>query len=53
MFLQVYKTLSNFDSNPLICDPSLFPGINSPSITKSTCVLPGKRRGDKALILTY
>ena len=53
MFLQVYKILSNFDSNPLICDPTLFPGKNSPNIAKNNRVLPGKGRGDKALILTY
>ena len=34
MFLQIYKILSNFDSNPLICDPTLFPGKNNPNIAK-------------------
>ena len=45
--------LSNFDSNPLTCDPALFPGTNSPIIAKSNSIFPGKGRGDKALILTY
>ena len=36
--------LSNFDSNPLICDPTLFPGKNSPNIANSNCVFPGKGR---------
>ena len=54
MFLQIYKILTNFDSNPLICDPTLFPGKNSPNIAKSNNrVFPGKGRGDRALILTY
>ena len=30
MFLQIYKILTNFDSNSLICDLTLFPGKNSP-----------------------
>ena len=30
MFLQIYKMLTNFDSNSLICDSTLFPGKNSP-----------------------
>ena len=34
MFLQIYKILANFDSNPLICDPTLFPDKNSPNIAK-------------------
>ena len=54
MFLQILKILSNFDFNPLICDPTLFPGKNSPNIAKSNNrVFPGKGRGDRALILTY
>ena len=53
MFLQIYKILSNFDSNPLICDATLFPSKNSPNIAKSNPVFPGKGRGDRALILTY
>ena len=52
-FLQIYKILSNFDSNPLICDATLFPGKNSPNIAKGNSVFPGKGRGDRALILTY
>ena len=47
------QELPNFDSNPLICDPSLFPGKNSPNIAYSNYIFPGKERGDKAFILTY
>ena len=39
-----------FGSNPLTCDSALFPGKISPY---SNRIFPGKRRGDKALILTY
>ena len=53
VFLQVYKILSNFNSNPLICDPTLFPDKNNPNVAKSNCVFPGKGRRDRALILTY
>ena len=53
MFLQIYKILSNFDSNPLICGPNLFPGENSLNIAKNILVFPGKGRGDRALTLTY
>ena len=53
MFLQIYKMLSNFDSNPLIFDPNLLPGKNSPNIAKSNHVFLGKGTGDRALILTY
>ena len=53
MFLQIYKILSNFDSNPLICDSILFPGKNGPNIAKSNHAFPGKGRVDRALILTY
>ena len=42
--------LSNFNSNPLNCDPTLFPGKNSPNIAN---IFSGKGRGDTALILTY
>ena len=52
MFLQIYKILSNFDSNLLICDPTLFPGKNSPNIAKSNHVFSGEWGGDRALILT-
>ena len=45
--------LSNFDSNPLICDPTLFPGKNSPNIAESNCLLRGNGKGDSALILTH
>ena len=37
----------------LICDATLFPGKNSPSIANSNRVFPGKGRRDRALILTY
>ena len=53
MFLQIYKILTNLDSNPLICDRTLFPGKNSPNIAKSNRVFPGKGKEDRALILTY
>ena len=53
MFLQIYKMLSNFDSYPLIFDPNLLPGKNSPNIAKSNHVFLGKGAGDRALILTY
>ena len=53
MFSQIYKILSNFDSNSLICDPTLFPGKKSPNIEKYNCAFPGKVRGDRVLILTY
>ena len=53
MFLQIYKILLNFNSHPLIYDPTLFPGKNSPNIAKSNRVFPEKGRGDRALILTY
>ena len=53
IFLQIYKILSNFDSNSLICYPTLFPGKSSSNIAKSNNTFPGKRRGDRALILTY
>ena len=52
-WIKIYKILSNFVSNPLICDPTLFLGKNSPNIAKSNCVFPGKRIGDRVVILTY
>ena len=42
MFLQIYKILSNFDFNALICDATLFAGKNSTNIGKSNRVFPGK-----------
>ena len=51
-FLQIYRILSNCDSNPLICDPVLFPGKNSPNIAKSNRAFPGNVKGDRALVLT-
>ena len=53
MFWQIYEILLNFDSNPLICDLTLLPGKNSPSISNNYCVFTGKGRGDRALILKY
>ena len=53
MLLQIYKILSDFDSNLLIFDATLFPGKRSPNIAKSNRVFPGKGRGYRALILTY
>ena len=44
MFLQIHKILSNFDSNPLIFDSTLFPDKNSPDIAKSGRVFSGKGR---------
>ena len=52
-FYKFTKTLSNFDSNPLIFDSTLFPGKNSPNIAKSNRVFSAKGRGDRALIFTY
>ena len=51
MFLQIYKILSNFDFNFLICDPTMFPGKNSPNIANRNRVPPGNGRGDRAFIL--
>ena len=34
MFLQTYKPLSNFNSNPLICDSTLFPGKKAQILQK-------------------
>ena len=47
------QILSNFDSNPFICDSILFLGKNSPNIANSNLVFPGKGKGDRVLILTY
>ena len=47
------KYLSNFDSNPLTCDPALFPVKNIPNIAKSNRIFPEKGRADKNFILTY
>ena len=51
MFLQIYKISSNFDFNFLICDPTMFPGKNSPNIANRNRVPPGNGRGDRAFIL--
>ena len=45
--------MSNFDSDPLTCDPALFPAKNTLNSAKSIRIFPGKRRRDRALILTY
>ena len=45
--------LSNFDSDPLTCDPALFPGKNIANIAKSNRIFPGKVREDKDFILRY
>ena len=45
--------LSNFDSTPLTCDPTVFPGKIIPNIAKSNRIFPGKEGGDKYFILTY
>ena len=45
--------LSNFDSPPFTCDPTLFSGKNIPNIAKSNPIFPGKGREDKDFILTY
>ena len=45
--------MSYFGSNPLSCEPTLFPGKNNPNIHKSNRVFPGKRWWDRALTLTY
>ena len=51
-FLQIYRILSNCNSSPLICDPVVFPGKNSPNIAKSNRIFPGNGKGDRALVLT-
>ena len=45
--------MSNFDSDTLHCEPTMFLAINSPNSAKSNLIFPGKGRGDRALILTY
>ena len=45
--------LSNFDSTPWTCDPTVFPGKIIPNIAKSNRIFPGKEGGDKDFILTY
>ena len=45
--------LSNFDSTPLNCDPTVFPGKIILILQKSNHIFPGKRKGDKNFILTY
>ena len=43
--------LSNFDSTPLTCDPTVFPGKVTPSIAKSNRIFPGKEGEIKTLFL--
>ena len=50
MFVKTYKISSNFDSNLLICDSTVFPGKKSPNIANRNRVFPGKGRGGRALI---
>ena len=45
--------MSNFDSNPLTCDPALFTAKNRRSSAKSNRIFPGKGRVESALMLTY
>ena len=40
--------MTNFGSNPLICDLTLFPGKNSPNTAKNHRAFPGKRKEDRA-----
>ena len=52
----IFTNIQNFvkfDSNPLVCNPILFPGRYSQNIAKSNRVFPGKWRGDRAFISTY
>ena len=46
------KDLSNFDSNPLTCDPTSFPGKSRTNIAKSNPIFPGKGRRDETFFLT-
>ena len=39
--------LSNFDSNPLTCDPVLFPGKNTPNVAESNRIFPGNEEERK------
>ena len=52
-FFANLQNFVKFDSNALICDPTLFPGKNSRNIAKSNHIFPRKGKGDRALILTY
>ena len=38
--------MSNFDSNPLTCDPAVFLDKNILNSAKSNRIFPGKGRGD-------
>ena len=42
--------MSNFDSDSLTCDHVLFSAKNCSKVTKSNVILPGKGRGDRALV---
>ena len=45
--------MSNFDSDPLTCDPAMFLAKKSPNSAKRNRIFSGKGRGDRALILKY
>ena len=47
MFLQIYKILLNFNAHPLIYDPTLFPGKNSPNIGKSISWSKGQKTSQR------
>ena len=42
----VKQDMSNFDSDPLTCDPALFPAKNSPNSAKNNRISPGKGTGE-------
>ena len=44
------KDMLNFDSDPLTCDPALFPAKNSPSSAKSSRIFPKKGSQDDYLL---
>ena len=43
--------MSDFDYDPLICNPALFPVKNSPKSANSNRIFPGIRRKDQVSIL--
>ena len=45
--------MSNFDSDPLTCDPALFPAKNSPNSAKNNRISPGKGTGERVLIFIF
>ena len=48
-----WKRISQIMILTLTCDPALFPARNSLNSAKCNCIFPGKRRGDRALILAH